>query len=84
MFHGPLNAANCVCDPESGYLYAAMLHSASPVPHQNVWGRIVAICYKLLSGDRTKGLTSYLDQGYWVSGIVVVLSMIVEQCDTII
>lgn len=57
----------CVCDGQNGYLYSAMLHSSSPVPHQNVWGRIVAICYKLLAGDDAKGLKSFLDQGFWVS-----------------
>ena len=56
----------CICCPITGYLYMGMLHSSTEVPHQKVWGRIVAICYKLLSGDPEKKLKSFLDQGYWV------------------
>lgn len=57
----------CICDPDSGYLYRAMLHSSTEVAHQNVWGRIVAICYNLLAADEDKQFKSYLDQGFWVS-----------------
>ncbi len=56
-----------LCDPKSGFAYAAMLHSKTRVPHEESWGRILAICYALLSGDDEHGLVSYLDQGYYVS-----------------
>ncbi len=55
-----------LCDPDSGYIYAAILHSKNYVEFEEVWGRIVAICYALLRGDPSNGLRSFLDQGYYV------------------
>ncbi len=37
------------------------------MPYEEVWGRIVAICYALLRGDDAEGLNSFLDQGFYVS-----------------
>ncbi len=54
-------------DPPSGYCMAAILHSRTYQPFEEVWGRIVATCYALLHGDSAKGLRSFLDQGYYVS-----------------
>ncbi len=55
-----------LCDLATGYLYAAILHSKTYQHFEEVWGRIVAICYALLRGDTSKGLRNFLDQGYYV------------------
>ncbi len=57
----------CLCDPRTGYVYAIILHSQTHVPYEEVWGRIVAICYAIMRGDVDEKLNSFLDQGFYVS-----------------
>ncbi len=56
-----------VCCPYTGYTFCIKLHSDAPEPHEEEWGRILAIVYDLLSGESTEGSYCFLDKGYFVS-----------------
>ncbi len=68
-----------LCDPDTGYVYAVILHSKTHQPFEEVWGRIVAICYALLRGDPENGLRSFLDQGYYISLLQITMRIPIPQ-----